>query len=79
MNSMDERIFPIHTFGRRLGTRLEGRAARERLIAALEALEEPGRLIVSLEGVEVLSGSFADEAIAIPYLARLHHRYTRVA
>jgi hypothetical protein len=59
--------FPIHPFGSRLGTRGEGEAARAELLRVLTALPEPGRLLVDLEGVDVLSGSFADEAIAIPY------------
>ena len=65
MNLMNERTFRISQFGVRLGTRLEGRAAREELLAALASIPEPGRLIVSLDGVEVLSGSFADETIAL--------------
>ena len=65
MNMMNERTFQISPFGVRLGTRLEGRYAREKLLAALASIPEPGRLIVSLDGVEVLSGSFADEAIAL--------------
>jgi hypothetical protein len=60
-------LFPIRQFGTRLGTRAEGEQARRRLLLALAALPEPGRLLVDLEGVDVLSGSFADEAIAIPY------------
>ncbi len=67
MNAMHERTFPIAPFGIRLGTRLEGKAAREQLVGILDELPQPGRVVVSLEGVEVLSGSFADEAIAIPY------------
>ncbi|UCF09535.1 MAG: hypothetical protein JSW65_05580, partial [Candidatus Bipolaricaulota bacterium] len=58
--------FPIAPFGPRLGTRGEGASAQEALLRALCALPEPGRLIVDLNGVDVLSGSFADEAIAIP-------------
>ena len=65
MNMMNEHTFQISPFGVRLGTRLEGRYAREKLLAALASIPEPGRLIVSLDGVEVLSGSFADEAIAL--------------
>ena len=70
MNTMNEQVFRIAAFGTRLGTRAEGAAARDRLLATLTDLDEPGRLIVSLDGVEVMSGSFADEAIALPY-ARL--------
>ena len=65
MNTMNELIFPILPFGIRLGTRLEGKRAREKLLVVLESISEPGRLIVSLDGVEVLSGSFADETIAL--------------
>ena len=65
MNTMNELTFPIAPFGVRLGTRLEGKSAREELLAALESIPEPGRLIVSLDEVEVLSGSFADETIAL--------------
>jgi len=65
MNTMNELMFPIAPFGSRLGTRLEGKSAREKLLAMLVSIPEPGRLIVSLDGVEVLSGSFADETIAL--------------
>lgn len=66
MNHMDEGVFRIAPFGPRIGTRLEGETARAALLLALTALGEPGRLLVALDGVEVLSGSFADEAIALP-------------
>jgi len=59
--------FEIAQFGTRLGTRLEGGTAREPLLRALQAVPEPGFLLVSLVGLDVLSGSFADEIIAIPY------------
>jgi len=70
MNKMDKHTFHIASFGVRVGTRLEGKTAREKLLTALEALSEPGCLVISLDGVEVLSGSFADEAVALSY-ARL--------
>jgi hypothetical protein len=70
MNEMNEQVFRVAQFGARVGTRMEGQAARARLLEALRSLPEPGRLFVSLDGVEVLSGSFADELIALPY-ARL--------
>jgi hypothetical protein len=53
----------VSQFGRRLGTRLEGEAARGVLLAALDRLPPDGQLVLSLRGVDVLSGSFADEAI----------------
>ena len=65
-----EASFLIQQFGQRLGTRSEGEVARTHLLRALTALPEPVRLLVDLAGIDVLSGSFADEAIAIPY-ARL--------
>lgn len=59
-----EQIFSLSSFGQRLGTRLEGRKAQEAILSALSLLPEGGVLVVDLSGVEVLSGSFADEAIA---------------
>lgn len=64
--TMNDAAFPILPFGLRLGTRSEGEGARAELLAALLAISEPGRLTVDLSGVDVLSGSFADEAVAIP-------------
>ena len=62
---MEERkVFSLKKFGRRLGTRQEGRRARDELLRALEALPPGGKLLVDLSGLEVLSGSFADEALA---------------
>jgi len=62
---MEERkVFSLKRFGRRLGTRQEGRRARDELLCALEALPPGGKLLVDLSGLEVLSGSFADEALA---------------
>jgi len=66
MNMMNELTFPISQFGTRLGTRLEGTRAREALLAALVSIKEPGRLVILLDEIDVLSGSFADETIAIP-------------
>ncbi len=57
-------VFSLSAFGPRLGTRLEGRKAQEALFSTLALLPEGGVLAVDLSGVEVLSGSFADEAIA---------------
>ncbi len=74
-----ERTFSLAKFGRRLGTRLEGKKAREEIFSQLAAVPEGGVLVLDLEGVEVLSGSFADEAIC-KVLERLRkgelpHRY----
>lgn len=63
MNRMNATTIEISRFGRRLGTRLEGEAARRVLLAALDELSPDGRLCLALDGIDVLSGSFADEAI----------------
>jgi len=55
--------FRISQFGPRLGTRMEGQQARESLFALLHSLPEDGQVRVSLEGIDVLSTSFADELI----------------
>lgn len=60
---MVEKEFSLAKFGKRLGTRLEGEKAHTEIFSELEKLPEGGVLILDLEGVEVLSGSFADEAI----------------
>jgi hypothetical protein len=75
MNRMNRRTFSIAEFGTRVGTRSEGEAARERLLAALSGLPSDGQLVVSLDGVEVLSGSFADEVIAKTYQLLLSGAY----
>lgn len=56
--------FPIAQFGTRLGTRMEGRRAQKELAGALRALSEGDQMMVVLDGVDVLSGSFADEVLA---------------
>jgi len=62
---MEERkVFSLKKFGKRLGTRLEGARAREEILGELSRLPAGGQLLVDLSGLEVLSGSFADEALA---------------
>ena len=61
---MEGKAVQLNRFGRRLGTREEGARAREVIRQALQALPPGGRLFVDLSGLEVLSGSFADEALA---------------
>jgi len=67
MNSMNRQTFSVSQFGSRVGTRAEGESARAALLAALEATPPDAQLVVSLDGIEVLSGSFADELIAKTY------------
>ena len=63
MKGMKKTTVEISQFGRRLGTRLEGATARRVLVAALDDLPQDGQLVLSLGDIDVLSGSFADEAI----------------
>jgi len=59
--------FRIAQFGTRLGTRLEGERARARLEAILRSLPEEGQVRLCLDGLEVLSTSFADELVGKAY------------
>ena len=61
---MERKVFSLGKFGKRLGTRLEGARAREEILSELASLPAGGQLLVDLSGLEVLSGSFADEAVA---------------
>lgn len=67
---MTETTFSLAVYGRRLGTRAEGKRAREDLLAALERLPAGRLLVVDLSGLEVLAGSFSDEAL-VEAVARL--------
>jgi len=60
---MQSEAFRIAQFGTRLGTRLEGERARVQLETLLRALPEEAQVRISLEGLEVLSTSFADELV----------------
>jgi len=57
------RRFRLASYGARLGTRLEGGRVRADLLRELAALPAGGMLVVDLAGLEVLSGSFSDEAL----------------
>ena len=61
---MEGKTVYLNRFGRGLGTREEGARVREILWQALESLSPGEKLVVDLAGLEVLSGSFADEALA---------------
>jgi len=61
---MPENVFPLARYGRRVGTRSEGERARRELLQALSRLAEGSVLVVDLAGLDVLSGSFADEVLA---------------
>ncbi|HEU67627.1 MAG TPA: hypothetical protein ENN53_00100 [Candidatus Acetothermia bacterium] len=67
---MKTRTILLAQFGARVGTRGEGRAAGRAVWAELASLPAEGILAADLAGVEVLSGSFADEALVEP-VARL--------
>jgi len=75
MNQMNKETYAIVRFGRRVGTREEGEGARADFLATLERLPPDGQLIVSLDGIEVLSGSFADELIGKSYQLLLSGLY----
>jgi hypothetical protein len=55
--------FHLAQFGPRLGTRMEGEQAHAQLLTALRLLPDGGQLRIDLEGLDVLSTSFADEVI----------------
>ena len=63
MEVMQIERFQVAQFGPRLGTRMEGEQAREQLFALLRSLPDGGQVRISLEGIDVLSTSFADELI----------------
>lgn len=67
---MTTRTILLAQFGTRVGTRGEGRAAGVQLWNELSTLPAEAILEVDLSRVEVLSGSFADEAI-VGTVARL--------
>jgi len=54
-------------YGEMVGTREEGREAQKEIIQAIEGVPEGEGLILSLNGIKVFSGSFADEAVVTPY------------
>ncbi|MGC9529443.1 MAG: hypothetical protein ACP5G2_02325 [Candidatus Bipolaricaulaceae bacterium] len=60
---MTQRAFSLAKFGRRVGTRAEGVRARDAILRELERVPAAGKLVADLSGLEVLSGSFADEAL----------------
>ena len=75
MNRMNRTAFSIAQFGTRVGTRAEGRTARAEILRVLEFLPPNGQLLISLVGLEVLSGSFADESIGKAYQLLLSGLY----
>lgn len=61
--ALHTKALSLARFGLRLGTRLEGSTIRSLLWGELHNLSQPGLLVVDLAGLEVLSGSFADEVL----------------
>lgn len=53
--------------GTRLGTRLEGKLIQALIVQILPSLPDKEALVIDLEGLDVFSCSFADEAIVNPY------------
>lgn len=62
-------------YGKIVGTREEGRDAQKEIIQAIEKVPEGENLILSLNGVKVFSGSFADEAVVTPYHRLINGEY----
>ena len=60
------KTFALAQYGSRLGLRREGETVAKEIWRALEGLPRPGVLQVDLTGLEVLSASFADAALAGP-------------
>ena len=67
MTTMHVEEFRIAQFGARLGTRLEGERARGKLEALFRSLPDGAQVRISLDGLEVLSTSFADELVGKAY------------
>ena len=67
MSTMHVEGFRIAQFGARLGTRLEGEHARAQLESLIASLPEEGQVRLCLDGLEVLSTSFADELVGKAY------------
>ena len=63
MTTMHVEEFRVAQFGKRLGTRLEGERARGKLEALFRSLPDEAQVRISLDGLEVLSTSFADELV----------------
>jgi len=63
MDMQGGRRFRLSSYGARLGTRLEGGRVRADLLREFAGLPPGGALVVDLAGMEVLSGSFSDEAL----------------
>jgi len=77
MDAQERVRFELSKYGQRPGTRLEGERAREAVEAALAVLPEDGQLVISLDGLDILSGTFADEAIVRPYAKPVSKRGDR--
>lgn len=77
MDARETVRFELAKYGKRPGTRLEGTRAREAVEAALAALPAGGQLVISLDGLDILSGTFADEAIVRPYAKLISERDDR--
>lgn len=65
----------IVKYGEMVGTREQGREAQVEIIKAIEGMPEQENLILSLDGVKVFSGSFADEAVTTPYQRLVNGEY----
>ena len=59
----------------RVGTRKEGKSVRSKIEIKVKELPYGERLILDLEGIELMGYSFADEAIAITFQRLISNEY----
>jgi Transcriptional regulators len=65
----------IAKYGELVGTREQGREAQEEVVQTIREMPENENLVLSLDGVKVFSGSFADEAVTTPYQRLVNGEY----
>lgn len=65
----------MRTFGEIVGTREQGSKVRPEILHQLREIPEGETLILDFDGVQVFSGSFADEVVALPYQRLVNGEY----
>ena len=67
--------FKISKFGSRVGTRADGQKAQPEIEAQVKNMPYGNVLVLSLEGMEMVGFSFADEAIALTFQRLISNEY----
>lgn len=67
--------FSILRYGLRVGTRAEGQKAQPEIEAHVKNMPYGSVLVLSLEGMEMMGYSFADEAIALTFQRLISNEY----